>query len=582
MILAHIYIAEHKSLRDLNIKTSGSFDCHFDKHDIRLVCLDSTAKYYKDHSCSAIIGPNGVGKSTILEFIELLEIETDSRGVIVFYDTKKESFVLLPINYLELSKSVIHANRKYTPINKRLNFLKGNKINLIKLNNLPSHLGDGNLARAIISKKIHDLTPSNTYNTYSQRKKYFKKLLEYFADGHILEPYMENVYFEFVFNPSPTSIIDNVINEDLSDKYQHRLTEWKEKRRELALVMPERGDSYGTFIQNILALNAPSIIKTLSNLDEHNDLSSYFLYRYAGLELYKRDTLSTKDMLVVTFAEDDKFAVGEQIREIIKREPDKNRWPSEVNLDAISTQLENIFNSIEDIAETIYDYYQDLSDITSNSIRIDHYSTVTKLIDKINQLPSPLVQNIRWGWRGISSGEMARTHILSESYHYLKSTASQGTNIFLMDEIDLYLHPEWQRKFLSEFLLHLSILEMMYEHPPSQIILCTHSPIIISDFLPDDIVSLRKIDDGSYYGFNEVEVTESVGFGNTITDIYMQGMHLESTFGELTRIKIEDLMAKIKKGDLSSKDKELILKIKNDNIKKFFLYHDKNKQITQR
>ena len=40
-----------------------------------------------------------------------------------------------------------------------------------------------------------------------------------------------------------------------------------------------------------------------------------------------------------------------------------------------------------------------------------------------------------------------------------KANLSFGVTPELLDEADLYLHPEWQRTFLHEFLSHLGYLE---------------------------------------------------------------------------------------------------------------------------
>ncbi|WP_163003860.1 AAA family ATPase, partial [Pseudomonas viridiflava] len=86
-------------------------------------------------------------------------------------------------------------------------------------------------------------------------------------------------------------------------------------------------------------------------------------------------------------------------------------------------------------------------------------------------------------------GEMAYTHLFSETYNCAKKS-KKANYIIVIDEADLYLHPEWQRGFLDSYLELLERVEWKGARP--QIIITTHPPIIISDFLPQDIVSLAK------------------------------------------------------------------------------------------
>jgi len=75
------------------------------------------------------------------------------------------------------------------------------------------------------------------------------------------------------------------------------------------------------------------------------------------------------------------------------------------------------------------------------------------------------------------------------------------SSIFLIDEIDVHLHPEWQAKL---------VLSLKYIFPQAQIIATTHSPHIIQVCLPSEIIALeydenskvrqRKLD-SNLYGF---------------------------------------------------------------------------------
>lgn len=63
----------------------------------------------------------------------------------------------------------------------------------------------------------------------------------------------------------------------------------------------------------------------------------------------------------------------------------------------------------------------------------------------------------------------------------------EGRGIVLIDEIDLHLHPAWQRNIVKK---------MVEAFPNCQFIMSTHSPLILGDVLPENILLLGQTDNG--------------------------------------------------------------------------------------
>ncbi|HED3663652.1 TPA: hypothetical protein R4181_001791, partial [Citrobacter freundii] len=97
------------------------------------------------------------------------------------------------------------------------------------------------------------------------------------------------------------------------------------------------------------------------------------------------------------------------------------------------------------------------------------------------------------------------------------------------------LHPEWQRKMFSD------ILDMLNEFNHDikfQVLMSSHSPIIASDFLPIDIITLTR-------GAKNNIITgtlENIGFGESIENTMSQGFFLKATVGERVLKKVEELI----------------------------------------
>lgn len=70
--------------------------------------------------------------------------------------------------------------------------------------------------------------------------------------------------------------------------------------------------------------------------------------------------------------------------------------------------------------------------------------------------------------------------------HLKEEAPTKTTGIILIDEIDLHLHPEWQKKIINDF---------MSAFPAMQFIVTTHAPLVIGSLKKGEIFSItdRKI-----------------------------------------------------------------------------------------
>lgn len=112
----------------------------------------------------------------------------------------------------------------------------------------------------------------------------------------------------------------------------------------------------------------------------------------------------------------------------------------------------------------------------------------------------------------ISSGESALMDMYGKVYAVHKRIKQHkyiNNVLFIFDEIDLYLHPEWQQKCLKQLLEYLN---MLFSNINVQIILATHSPILLSDIPSDNIFYLEN---------NQIEKkVDNRTFGENIYRLY--------------------------------------------------------------
>lgn len=87
-----------------------------------------------------------------------------------------------------------------------------------------------------------------------------------------------------------------------------------------------------------------------------------------------------------------------------------------------------------------------------------------------------------------SSGELSALNLYSR-LHNLKGYGELGKNLIIaIDEAEVALHPEWQRQYLKNLLRFLKIEFPEESGYQIQLIICSHSPLILSD-IPKECIN---------------------------------------------------------------------------------------------
>ncbi|WP_102979367.1 AAA family ATPase [Chryseobacterium scophthalmum] len=105
---------------------------------------------------------------------------------------------------------------------------------------------------------------------------------------------------------------------------------------------------------------------------------------------------------------------------------------------------------------------------------------------------------LNFRWRNISSGERALLNLYSRFNSLADSDILGGKLnrhlIILIDEGDLYLHPQWQKSFVK---ILLDFLPTIFTDKTIQLIFTTNSPIPASDLLSYNTIFLERYSDSS-------------------------------------------------------------------------------------
>lgn len=151
----------------------------------------------------------------------------------------------------------------------------------------------------------------------------------------------------------------------------------------------------------------------------------------------------------------------------------------------------------------------------------------------------------------LSSGEKQRVHSISSIiYHIInlnsvnklqKSMALEDEYFgykyinLILDEIELYYHPEWQRTYFSELINYISKINHrnIDEIESINVMVLTHSPFVLSDIPKENIL---RIEEG------KPESVDVSTFGANIHELLAYSFFMKSTTGEFAKQKINEVI----------------------------------------
>ena len=554
MELIFVYVEEYKVLNKMSFVTHPLFNVEFINGEVKISKKDDRIMgYYNGIAIKAIIGKNGSGKSTALEFIEESFNYTESSGFMVWFNKNDNTFTIQNVNYaidmLTFDFCYPHSVMK---INNKT--LKKNNHNIVKINNLSGFLPS---AKSQKTPNIIDLSLGKQKSLIGNTKNLnLRKLITFFNESGWIKNKKVIYTYNFSFK-SPSNIIRNWVFETFR-KNNSNLKSYVLKNKfsesyDFIFFPFDPVDvkitSHHDIFYKLITRNIFSLIKyTLTTNIVDNAFAE-------SLVLRTLDYISIKKHISpFSF-----IALLESAYYDWKAESNKNINMTGFDCDILKAKVVLTFKQLEEVARTIYEYisFNEVK-IISDNVVINDFEVIVKLLDSISKLPKHISNNFSYGWTGFSTGELAKLNIFSSIYNYVKNNKS-NTTLFILDEVDLYLHPEWQRTLISEM---ISFFTKETDVSKVQILITTHSPLIIGDFLADDIISLQIDNNG-----NSI-LSEPYGFGTEITDSYISGMHIASTFGEHSRNKILQLVKHKLEDSLNEDEYWLISCLKDSSIKR--------------
>jgi len=158
------------------------------------------------------------------------------------------------------------------------------------------------------------------------------------------------------------------------------------------------------------------------------------------------------------------------------------------------------------------------------SLNKDNYEPIKRLIELNDQTSISQYSVISFIWPNASSGEISILSIFGRLYELsliLKNQHPPRSNPIwlLFDECDNSFHPQWQKQFNN---LVLKFLSIYFKEFDCQIIFTSHSPLTISDLPKKNLVFLKQQNNGTVVqnSLNEHRQTFAANINVLLTDSF--------------------------------------------------------------
>ena len=159
----------------------------------------------------------------------------------------------------------------------------------------------------------------------------------------------------------------------------------------------------------------------------------------------------------------------------------------------------------------------------------------------------------------MSTGEGNLIEIFSQLYTYQHMHEESSENIILLvDELESGMHLEWSRRLIQILIDNLSeILEDEGKGRKIQLIFTTHSPYMLSDIKPGNVIMIEK---NQETGYSEGKVLQNT-FAKNIQEIMKENL-IDNIYGDFALAKINSMIERLnEKEEYEGNEEELLKEI---------------------
>lgn len=175
----------------------------------------------------------------------------------------------------------------------------------------------------------------------------------------------------------------------------------------------------------------------------------------------------------------------------------------------------------------------------------------------------------------LSSGEQALLDLLSRLYDAQVTSPQKYGNVstkrlVLLDEAEIGFHPEWQRRYINLILDFLQTMVVVHPGADFQVLISTHSPLLLSD-IPSTSVNYLEVDEnGMTRNADEKETRET--FAANVFEQYKDSFFMkDGLVGEFACKKLRAVQKDIEVESVTDDTRKIIGMIGDVRIKDYLL-----------
>lgn len=549
MELLYLWIENYRSIKQQGFNFGGRYTFDFDYKTGKLSCEDNSLfinDFFgsKVKNITALIGKNGSGKSTFLDFIKQnisFDIgRTNLRYLCLFkVNDRKEIFI-----YNSTRKKIkLPKDKKHLFSNAPEGRIDGDLVSLRNLtafifyspildfNFYPEHspfdISSTNLLREIEPSEFQATSKNSLdYLIYKDVR----------SQLHFASHYSKILPFdlpeELIMNPNPLD--EGAITRQFNFEEDSFIPVLNEYRKIIKNDLYERRGERELYYTEIYESIFWHTIRYLLVSDHKAEL-----LKFLSKNSFKSTTNNpTRELLTLIYAE----------KSLNKFLP---AW-------SLIQEFFDLLRSLEE-EEIMYYFWARFN----FKIRPEqNFKKVDSLLKVYFQL-SVVGDFLRFNWPGLSSGQQSIFFMFSRFYqlkeeliefvrkknesrvqvHGMSSFKGKPEVIIMLDEGESHLHPQWQKEYID---LISKYLPDIIGVPKIQIILASNSPFLISDLPQYNVIFLEEEEEGT-----KVQQIAATTFAANIHELLSQSFFLDSTIGRVAENKINEVI------QLLNQDEEL-------------------------
>lgn len=503
---------------------------------------------------SAIVGINGVGKTSILNFIGFklserkeflnkyeyfLIYESNEDIFIEFNNSLNINKILFQDTSIEIESGLLGFNdarllKKQDNYAETCNFTPDGSINYIFTRYLQYSFNEANdsidkiignelITRNLCQSPIHffriqafKFLKTNDFFTPNKKMKY---RISFWSINSLLEFILE-------------------AKTDFSQKLYYLLKQFQYLDNDIE-------NKHTQFTKQIIAYYIYLIYILHTNYNFDNKYLLYLIYNIIKDHLvsYRSDSLKEHDIFIAKLHRDKDALLHYFNKETTKIDKNNNYQISDFIRFSIET-IQNLYlASKKDDNHIEFNNNSFTIDVSIENKEInDFLNSYSELIFCNNTNNGEVIfteSNLFLNLHELSSTGEEKLVKLLASLIALISTETEGNNIILIDEIDETFHPSWSTKIIQLLSICCTYFRILFNRPIEetsfQFIITTHSPYILSDIKNQNVLSLE-------YDQDKIISKQIDTFSKNIQRITYDEMTTHSIYGSFAEYKINKII----------------------------------------